>query len=185
MRLAVVRERREESMRVSMVKTRRADVDCSVGRTRGSWKSRFKMVVMRPYRRIVPVVACAIAGVLLLASPALSAGTWTATGSMNTLRADHTATLLANGKGLVAGGFGPNGMVASAELYDPSTGTWAATGSLNTARDDYTATLLANGKVLVAGGFGPNGVVASAELYDPSTGTWAATGSMNTGRARH
>ncbi len=74
-----------------------------------------------------------------------------ATGSLATARADHTATLLPNGKVLVAGG--SSCVLASAELYDPASGTWTATGSLATARDLHTATLLPNGKVLVAGGF--------------------------------
>ncbi len=64
----------------------------------------------------------------------------------------HTATLLPNGKVLVAGGFGSSGPLASAELYDPATGPWSPTGSLATARYVHTATLLPNGKVLVAGG---------------------------------
>ena len=65
---------------------------------------------------------------------------------------DHTATLLPNGKVLVAGGYDSDGYLASAELYDPASGTWTATGSLATARYRHTATLLPNGKVLVAGG---------------------------------
>ena len=64
----------------------------------------------------------------------------------------HTATLLPNGKVLVAGGYDSSGTLASAELYDPASGTWTATGSLATARVCHTATLLPNGKVLVAGG---------------------------------
>ena len=64
-----------------------------------------------------------------------ASGTWTATGSLNTARYCHTATLLPNGKVLVAGGYdGNSGYLTSAELYDPATGTWTATGSLNTAR---------------------------------------------------
>ena len=64
-----------------------------------------------------------------------ASGTWTATGSLNTARDCHTATLLQNGMVLVAGGFDSNvNAFASAELYDPASGTWTATGSLNTAR---------------------------------------------------
>ena len=89
----------------------------------------------------------------------------------------HTATLLPNGQVLVAGGFNDDGVLASAELYDPATGLWTATGSMATPRVDHTATLLPNGKVLVAGGEGRR-PFASAELYDPATGLWTATGSM-------
>ena len=81
-----------------------------------------------------------------------ASGTWSATGSLATDALDHTATLLPNGKVLVAGGTA-SGVLASAELYDPASGTWTATGSLATARYVHTATLLPNGKVLVAGGF--------------------------------
>src|SRR5215831_18025569 len=84
--------------------------------------------------------------------PAMIDPSWTATGSMGTARSQYTATLLPNGKVLVAGGY--NGSyLSSAELYDPGTGTWTATGSMGTARRGHTATLLPNGKVLVAGGF--------------------------------
>ena len=99
----------------------------------------------------------------------------------------HTATLLPNGKVLVAGGYDGNSVaLASAELYDPASGTWTATGSLATARDGHTATLLPNGKVLVAGGLDSSQVAfASAELYDPASGTWTATGSLATARYIH
>ena len=77
-----------------------------------------------------------------------------------------TATLLPNGKVLVAGGSG-DGVLASAELYDPATGKWTATGRLNAGHERHTATLLPNGDVLVAAGYGnPLNEVDTAELYD-------------------
>jgi hypothetical protein len=114
-----------------------------------------------------------------------ASGTWTVTGSLNTARAEHTATLLPNGMTLVAGGFDDTGNAsASAELYDPASRTWTVTGSLNTARARHTATLLPNGTVLVAAGFN-NGALTDAELYDPDSRTWTRTGSLNSARRNH
>ncbi|HXI89081.1 MAG TPA: kelch repeat-containing protein [Blastocatellia bacterium] len=112
-------------------------------------------------------------------------GSWTSTGELNIGRYSHTATLLANGKVLVAGGVGSDTCLtpaSSAELYDPDSATWTPTGSLNTARYGHTATLLQNGLVLVAGGYA-SGYLNSAELYDPATGTWHPTGTFKTIRA--
>jgi hypothetical protein len=109
-------------------------------------------------------------------------GLFTATGSMTLAREDHTATLLPNGRVLIAGGDNnSSGALGSAELYDFKTGTFAATGSMTTGRQFPTATLLSNGQVLVAGGFG----LSSAELYDPKAGTFAATGPMSVPRFGH
>jgi len=109
---------------------------------------------------------------------------------MTTARTHHTATLLANGEVLVAGG-GNATILPSAELYNQATGKWTATGSMTTDRTDHTATLLANGQVLVAGGLS-NGSSAigtsctsAAELYNPSTGQWTTIGSMTITRGNH
>lgn len=115
-----------------------------------------------------------------------TAAFWTATASLPTPHYGHTATLLPDGKVLVAGGLitktgGPtNSGTPSAWLYDRSRGTWTATGNMVMPRSFATATLLLSGKVLVAGGSVSDSFVdtTSAELYDPSTGTWRATGNM-------
>jgi N-acetylneuraminic acid mutarotase len=120
-------------------------------------------------------------------------GSWTPTDELINPRVAHTATLLHNGKVLVAGGVGPLGPsfdhggdgVDTAELYDLVTGRWSATASLNTPRVIHTATLLPNGKVLAAGGDSERNSVNSAELYDPVTASWSVTGSLNTARSYH
>ena len=92
---------------------------------------------------------------------------------------DHTATLMADGKVLIAGG-------GSAALYDPNKGTWRATGQMIEERYYHTATLLPDGRVLVAGGGAePEDLLASAELFDPATGTWSAARDMARGRSYH
>jgi hypothetical protein len=101
-----------------------------------------------------------------------------------------TATLLQNGKVLLAGGEGGPAVTAtaSAELYDPATGTFTATGSMTVPRAFQTATLLPSGRVLITGGFQfnfYNSGLSTAEIYDPATGSFTATGSMSVARTSH
>ncbi len=93
---------------------------------------------------------------------------WTKTASMNMGRFCHTATLLMNGRVLVAGGTIDFSItIASAELYNPSTDTWTMTGSMQNRRYYHTASLLPDGKVLVTGGGQDTyGILKSAELYN-------------------
>jgi hypothetical protein len=120
-----------------------------------------------------------ITGVTELYDPT-GAGTWTQTASLITARTNHTATLLSNGKVLVAGGIAPYS-INSAEIYDPVAKRWTATGNLNVARNSHAATLLPSGQVLVVGGLGPSNVPQNtAEFYDPTTGAWTQTPNMST-----
>jgi hypothetical protein len=112
---------------------------------------------------------------------------WTAAAALGTARSGHTATVLPNGKVLVAGGWGSAGTRPAIELYDPATDAWTLAGTLATAHEAHTATLLSNGTVLVAGG-GYTSVHSATtyatdmtELYDPATNTWSLTNRLIVG----
>ena len=111
---------------------------------------------------------------------AQSLGTFAATGHMTTSRTGHTATLLTDGKVMIAGGYQSQGSslvgLKSAEIYDPSSASFTHTGDMSAARIRNTATLLPDGRVLIAGS-------GSAEVYDPGTGTFSPAGKMNSGGA--
>lgn len=126
-------------------------------------------------------------------------------------RAFHTATQLADGRVLLVGGAGTYGDASSeaagalrlqatnrAEIYDPATGEFTGTGSLSTARMFHTATLLADGRVVVAGGVNdaviypvsetnpfPVRPKVSAtsilEVWDPATGIFSPAGADEAG----
>lgn len=117
---------------------------------------------------------------------------WTATGSTLLPREYHTATLLRDGRVLVAGGgafAGPGdfgGVSATAEIYSPQTGRWEGAAPMRSARLGHSATLLSNGKVLVAGGISARFVwQSSTELFDPVSGRWSDGGTMGFARSDH
>ncbi len=117
---------------------------------------------------------------------------WLPPDEMQTPRFRHTATLLSNGKVLLAGGAADDSDVtpglasqplADAELFDPETYTFEPLPPLATARWGHTATLLQSGQVLIAGGFDENSApLASAELFDPVSQSFKEGGAMTHAR---
>lgn len=104
-------------------------------------------------------------------------GTWSPAGQLSVPRYYHTATLLPDGRVLVAGGITTNGVLATAEIFNPANGAWTFTGSMATARNAHTATLMMDGTVLVTGGAN-NNILSACELYYPVTGSWSNTASL-------
>jgi N-acetylneuraminic acid mutarotase len=105
--------------------------------------------------------------------------------SMTAKRAAHTATLLDNGKVLIAGGFVANGSgLSSVELFDPATNAFTSAQNLSVPRASHTATRLPNGKILIAGGYNGD-YLSSAEIFDPATNRFTPAGRMTTARSGH
>lgn len=138
------------------------------------------------------LITSAVAGFAVAASafhPSLPStsqvGSISSTAPMLEPRSGHTATLLPDGRVLIAGGMRRNqDFYKSAELYDPGTGKFQPTGEMNERRVGQIAVLLQSGKVLIAGGWVGHGGTDSAELYDPATGKFTAISRMTSRRGR-
>ena len=113
---------------------------------------------------------------------------WSPTPPMARYRREHTATLLSDGRVLVAGSQ-DDLTFNSAEIYDPAGNQWIAAAPMTSGRALHSAVRLANGEVLVVGGISqgqnsPAIELASAEIYHPSTNRWTAVASMTQARTR-
>ena len=155
--------------------------------TKGMARSNTRGAVLKKF-----IVGLVLA-ISLAATLSANAASFVDTGLLKDACAYHTATLLPNGKVLVAGGYHDDyfllgdspSYLLKTELYDPATEKWTATGKMNTRRDRHTATLLPNGMVLVAGGADKKTVLSQSELYDPVSETWTNTGDLNNARSDH
>lgn len=118
-------------------------------------------------------------------SSAARAGSVSPAAPMLEPRSGHSATLLPDGKVLIAGGMRRNqDFLRSAELYDPAARKFQLTGEMAIARVGHIAVLLPSGKVLIAGGWIGHGCTDSAELYDPATQRFTTISKMTTRRGR-
>jgi len=107
---------------------------------------------------------------------------------MSVARESHTATLLADGRVLIAAGHRDRRqnlvVYASSEVYDPAKRAFSPGPALTTARHKHEAVALADGRVLVIGGSDAHDRThfASAEVYDPTANRWTAISPMSVGR---
>jgi hypothetical protein len=119
-----------------------------------------------------------------------AAGTFSTIGQISEGRDNPTATLLLDGKVLIAGGAANDAqdqavISNTVEVFDPASGVSSTPTSMSEGRLFHVAQALADGRVLLAGGTtGANldHSTATADLFDPATGTVTPTGSMTESR---
>jgi hypothetical protein len=111
---------------------------------------------------------------------------WSPAAPMSVARESHTLTVLPDGRVLAVGGYNPNPILNSAEIYDASKNSWSAAAPMSGPHAGQTATLLGDGRVLVVGGFGADLHSSTAtEVYDPRSNSWGAAGSLHDPRVNH
>lgn len=146
-------------------------------------------VGMRARRLVVPAVLVLVVGGCTSPSPSHAPTTEPARVSAQPLRprAGHSATLLPDGRVLLAGGCAVDGCTTaevepSSEFYVPGRGFVAGPPMVH-PRSSHTATLLADGRVLIVGGWAKEGTapLTEAEVFDPATGTFQPAGTLHGG----
>jgi hypothetical protein len=112
--------------------------------------------------------------------------TFTPACSLVSERWAHEAVALPDGRVLLAGGYFAGKVIASVEIWDPTTGQCTATGPLHVPRADPRLVLLASGEVLAIGGRDDDGqALGAVETWSPLTGTWTKHADLPVARVGH
>jgi N-acetylneuraminic acid mutarotase len=115
---------------------------------------------------------------------------WDKAADMLEARSWHTATLLADGTVLVAGGIDSSTVHDTAERYDPKTNSWTSAGSMSQPHWHHVAERLSDGRVIVIGGCSSGQsnscmIGVGADIYDPKNNSWTKAQPMLTSRRSH
>src|SRR3990172_10478654 len=163
----------------------------------GFWENTASMLEGRLIHKLVTLgngEVIAIGGFLLRSCEIFNpeSNSWRYTDSLETLKYyGDTATLLNDGRILVAGGYYFDRSTLQhihfkkCEIFDPITETWSFADSLADGRSAHTATLLNDGRVLVTGGRGIGNYLNTSEIYDPATDEWSSAANLLHARIRH
>jgi len=112
-----------------------------------------------------------------------SANSWAlVSGSMLAARSGHTASLLPDGRVLLAGGSNSGGPVSALEIFDPSSDSFSGAGVLGSPVSQHAAATLADGRVLIAGGSDGTNALATTYLFDPSSNSITSGPNLSTPR---
>jgi len=122
---------------------------------------------------VAGLIALASAGGLAFMFADFAPAPWSSAGSMAEARSGASSALLPDGRVLVTGGSGANGLLNSAEMYSLD-GGFSPEAPMALARTGHVSVAMGDGRVLVAGGTTTGGgITNSAEIFDPVTSSWS------------